>query len=207
MTQAVSRAPTRSAAPLPMPPELRDATTTPEVVTVPERTVLALDGEGAPEGQTFQRSVAAVYGIAYTLKFARKKARRPDFKIGPLEGRWWTGAARSAWRWQLRMAVPKDVTEAELVQSIADATHKKGGKLEASREAGCVTLARLPATRCGRVLHVGPYAKEGESFERMAAALGGAGLLLRKAHVEVYLSDPGRTKPDKLKTVLLVEVA
>src|SRR5574341_1549737 len=78
------------AVPLPMPPVLFNATTKPEAVTVPARTVLALDGQGAPEGQSFQRSVGAIYGIAYTLKFARKKGGRKDFKIGPLEARWWT---------------------------------------------------------------------------------------------------------------------
>jgi len=73
-----------------MPDVLWNATTTPDTVTVPSRTVLSLDGQGAPEGETFPRSIVAIYGIAYTLKFARKKAGGRDFKIGPLEARWWT---------------------------------------------------------------------------------------------------------------------
>ena len=201
--------------PLPMPPALWKATTTPEVVAVPARTVLALDGQGAPEGQAFQESIGAIYGVAYTLKFARKKARGGDFKIGPLEARWWTekpgrnvwDTPRQTWRWQLRMAIPRDVRAAELARTIEDATHKKGGKLEGSPEAARLVLAQLPTARLGKVLHVGPYATEGESFARIAAAVKDAGLVARNAHVEVYLSDPRRTKAEKLKTVLLVEVA
>src|SRR5919109_962506 len=92
MIRTTSR-PRRAAAPrpkaqsvaLPMPRVLWDATTTADVVTVPTRRVLTLEGQGAPEGPSFQQSVGAVYGAAYTLKFARKRAGRGDFKIGPLE--------------------------------------------------------------------------------------------------------------------------
>jgi hypothetical protein len=70
-----------------------------------------------------------------------------------------------------------------------------------------VALAPLPAERFGRVLHIGPYATEGESFARIAKVVEDAGLMARNAHVEVYLNDPRRTKAEKLKTVLLLEAA
>lgn len=198
-----------------MPREVRDATTTPDIVTVPARTILGLENRGAPEADIFQRSVAAIYGVAYTLKFARKKAGGGDFKIGPLEARWWTDdasrripqAPRHTWRWELRLAIPVDVTAAELAKAIDAALHKKGGKLEGNSDAARVALRALPAARCGRVLHVGPYAGEGESFARIAAAVESAGRVTGTAHLEVYLSDPRRTKAGKLKTVLLLELA
>lgn len=204
-----------AAVPLPMPRVLWDATTTPDVVTVPTRTVLTLDGQGAPEGQNFQNSVAAIYGLAYGLKFARRKAGRRDFKIGPLEARWWTDHAgrrlpdvpRESWRWQLRMAMPSDMRVAELARMVEAVAQKKSGKLTGNPEVARVTLSELPAARCGRVLHIGPYATEGASFGHIATALAGALLTPGNAHVEVYLSDPRRTKPDKLKTVLLLEAA
>jgi len=204
-----------STATLPMPQVLWDATTTPDVVTVPARTVLALDGRGAPEGRTFQDSVAAIYGVAYTLKFARKKAGRRDFRIGPLEARWWTDhprrrlpeVPRHAWRWQLRMAMPGDLRAAELARTIDAATHQKTGKLAGNPEVGRVALAQLSAARFGRVLHVGPYDAEAGSFARIGDAVVRAGFVPRNAHAEVYLSDPRRAKPEKLKTVLLLEVA
>lgn len=205
----------RAAAPLPMPRVLWDATTTPEAVTVPARTVLTLDGDGAPEGASFQHAVAAIYGVAYTLKFSRKKAGRRDFKIGPLEARWWTDdparclpeVPRESWCWQLRMAVPQNVSVAELTRTMETATHKKGGKLAGNPLVARVTLSELPAARCGRILHIGPYATEGTSFERVSATMKEALLTPGNAHVEVYLNDPRRTKPEALKTVLLLEAA
>jgi hypothetical protein len=194
--------------------ELLDATTTADIVTLPARAVLALEGEGAPESPAFQQSVAAVYGVAYTLKFSLKKARRPDFKIGPLEARWWTAhptlklpdVPRAAWHWELRIAVPDHVTVDDVTRAIEAATQRKGGKLENNPFALRVTRLALPAARCGRVLHVGPYADEGASFARIAAIARTAGLLPANAHSEIYLNDPRRTKPERLRTILLLDL-
>jgi hypothetical protein len=197
-----------------MPDVLLKATTNPDIVTVPARTVFSLDGQGAPEGEAFPRCIMAMYGVAYTCKFTRKKAGGRDFKIGPLEARWWTDtperpfldAPRETWRWQLRIAVPKDVNGAELSKTIDAVTQKRGGKLETNTEVTRVQLTALPEARYGRVLHVGPYATETESFRRIVAMLEAANVAPANAHLEVYLSDPRRTKPGKLKTVLLLEL-
>jgi hypothetical protein len=196
-----------------VPAVLLDATTTPDVVDVPARSAIAIDGAGPPDEPGFDRAVAALYGVAYGLKFARKPGGR-DFKVGPLEGRWWAEGApegvrqapRDTWRWRLRIAVPDDVVEADVAAVVRAAVAKKGGKLEASAEALRVALERIPAARAGRILHVGPYATEPASFARMGEALAAAGLRRAHPHVEVYLSDPRRSKPEKLKTVLLGDV-
>jgi hypothetical protein len=113
---------------------------------------------------------------------------------------------RDAWRWQLRLAIPRDVRATELARVIEDATHKKGGKLEGNPDAVRLALALLPAARVGRVLHIGPYANEGVSFARITEAVDQAGLVAGNAHVEIYLSDPRRTKAEKMRTVLFVEL-
>lgn len=199
----------------PMPHQLLDATATPDIATVPARTVLAIPGTGAPEDASFQRSVGALYGVAYTLKFARKRVGKPEFTLGALEARWWTDdpsrhiaqAPRASWRWELRLAVPAGVGAPEVARAIAAATGRRGGKLEGSAEATLVRRARLPARMYGRVLHVGPYGKEGESFARIVAMLERAGRRAANAHLEIYLSDPRRAAPEKLRTVLLLELA
>jgi len=199
--------------PLPVPAVLLDATTTPDVVDVPARSAVAIDGAGPPDEPGFERAVGALYGVAYGLKFARKPSGR-DFKVGPLEGRWWAEGApegvlqapRDTWRWRLRIAVPDDVVEADVAAVVRAAVAKKGGKLEASAEALRVALERIPAARAGRILHVGPYATEPASFARMGEALAAARLRRAHPHVEVYLSDPRRAKPEKLKTVLLGDI-
>ena len=195
-----------------MPAVLLDATTEPDVVEVPARTALAIDGSGGPDGAAFGRSVGALYGIAYGLKFARKD-RGPTFKIGPLEGRWWAEGVREsagppprdAWRWRLRLAVPSDVRDAELAGVVRAATLRKGGKLEGSEEARRVFLERLPGATAGRILHVGPYADEPRSLARVDVAMTAARVEPARSHLEIYLSDPRRTPPARLRTVLLRE--
>lgn len=197
---------------LPMPEELLTATGAADVVAVPARTVAAIEGAGGPHGDEFGRSVGALYGVAYTLKFSRKPAGG-DFQIGPLEGRWWAdGAASRAapppidqWRWRLRIGVPDDVDEHALADVIQAATMKKGGKLFGSAEARRVAIERVPAQTMGRILHLGPYADEPRSFAKIEEALAAARRTPAFPHLEIYLSDPRRTKPAKLKTVLLLE--
>ena len=202
------------APPLPIPPVLLAATTTPAVVKVPRRTAVAIDGEGPPDAPAFGLAIGALYGAAYGLKFSRKPSGR-DFKVGPLEGLWSAvGVPHTSvppppgtWRWRLRLAVPDDVKKAELTAVMDAAVHRKGGKLEGSAEARRVVLERIPAAKVGLLLHVGPYADEPASFARLEALLSAQGLQRALPHVELYLSDPRRTKPNKLKTVLWVDVS
>ena len=200
----------------PTPDELTRARNSPDIVQVPARACLSISGERGPETEDFGASVGALYGIAYGLKFARKKATGSDFKVGAMVGIWWaeghdltTGEVppRDTWRWSVQLDIPHDVT-AEEVRAIVDAAvTKKSGRLAGSPHARKVELAQEPPRRFGRVLHVGPFADEPESFARIEALLDAEGLRREMWHVEVYLSDPQRTSPEKLKTVLLMPVA
>ncbi len=127
--------------------------------------------------------------------------------VGRPEGNPFVVAPRERWRWRLRLAMPDDVTHAELEAAIAAATSKNGGKLEHSIEAAKVVLEQIPAQRVGRALHVGPYADEGKTFDAIAAVLAEQGLTPASSHVEIYLSDPRRTPAARLRTVLLRETA
>ena len=118
----------------------------------------------------------------------------------------WEVPAREAWRWRLQMAVPPDLTQREVDEMVESATSKKGGKLEGSEEARRLRVLRIPPARYARLLHVGPYATEPESFDRIDTFLVDQGLRREPWHVEVYLSDPGRTPPEKLKTTLLTRL-
>ena len=190
---------------------LTSATPDPDVVNVPPRRALEIEGFGAPGGEMFRRSIQALYGVAYTMKFDRKKSGTGDIPIAALEGDWLLqeGGAPSdpdTWRWRLRLTMPDDVTAADVRRAVHAVTTKKGGKLEGSVDARRVQLHRVPRKRYGRILHVGPYATETASIERLEALLRDRGLSRRPWHTEVYLSDPKRTAPDRLKTVLLVEL-
>jgi hypothetical protein len=107
----------------------------------------------------------------------------------------------------LRITVPSDVTQDEIAAVARDATTKKGGKLEGNTAVTRVFLEKIPETRCGRILHIGPYADEPRSFAVLAPVIAAAGARASHHHIEVYLGDPRRTAPDKLKTVLLKELS
>jgi hypothetical protein len=199
----------------PVPGELVHATQTPDVVDVPRRRCLAIDGAGAPSEPRFAEAIGALYGTAYTLRFARKLDAKSDFKIGPLEGHWaadvppgsTTTPSPEQWRWRLRIGVPSDVTKDELDRIKRQVVTKPGGKLEGSSVVPHVFVEDIHAQRLGRILHVGPYAAEPASFDLIAKALERAKLTPAPTHIEVYLNDPSRTKPAALKTVLLRELA
>jgi len=199
----------------PTPVELTGGKSAPDVVEVPSRSFIAISGEGAPDSNDFAASIGALYGISYGLKFSRKKAGTDDFKVGALVGIWRAQVGthpvgqpppRDAWRWTLELDVPDDVTPESVQDIITAAVTKKGGKLADSPYARRVELVKEPARRFGRMLHVGPYSTEPASFETMGAMLKSQGLRREPWHVEVYLSDPGRVAPDKLKTVLLAPI-
>jgi hypothetical protein len=199
----------------PVPRELVNATRTADIVSVPHRRCLAIDGVGSPQDPKFQRSVEALYGVSYALKFARKKAGKSDFKVGPLESHWsadprWEGAGKpppETWHWRLRIGVPLDVTRDDVERIEHEVVAKKGGKLQGSPVVPHVFVESIPTQRLGRVLHLGPYADEEASLALISAALERAGLRPAPTHLEVYRNDPGRTRPAALETVLLRELA
>jgi hypothetical protein len=208
----------------PTPDELLKPKRDPDIVAVPTRTVLSLGGQGDPNDPEFAQAIGALYGIAYTVRFSRKDAGREVFKVGPLVGEWRAegyevpgfeagpgeehrqSPPRDTWRWTLQIDMPPDLTDAELADAVEKATTKKKGKLEKSEEARRVELVRTDPVRCARILHVGPYADEPATFARMDAFLAERGLAREPWHVEVYLSDPGRTVPEKMKTGLLAKL-
>jgi hypothetical protein len=186
----------------------------PEFVKLPAARFLAIEGVGAPEAAPFQEAIAALYGVAYTLKFSVRKAGGEDFRVGPLEALWWAGGAgdaldfertpRSAWRWKAMIRLPGGVTKAAVEAAKRAVIAKRGalGRLDAQ-----VTVERFAEGRAVQLLHVGPYATEPASIARMRAAMDDAKLVARGRHHEIYLGDPRRTRPDKLRTILRQPVA
>ncbi len=199
----------------PVPRELVSAKRTADIVSVPRRRCLAIDGVGPPQDPKFEQSAAALYGVSYALKFTRKKTGHGDFKVGPLEGHWsadpaWRGTGKpppEAWHWRLRIGVPEEVTKDDVERIKHEVVANKGGKLQGSVVVPHVFLESIPTQRLGRVLHLGPYAQEDASFALISAALDRAGLSQAPTHIEVYRNDPRRTRPAALETVLLRELA
>jgi hypothetical protein len=201
---------------IPAPDALLKAKKTPDVVEVPARRVLSSEGAGDPDDPAFAEAIGVLYSVAYGIRFSRKAEGKTVFKVGPLVGEWRADPAyaeegelppRDAWRWTLQMDVPADVTAEEMSGVVDAAVTRRGGKLEGSEAARRLELLTTEPARFGRILHIGPYADEPASFVRLGHFLAEYELIREPLHVEVYLSDPGRTAPEKLKTALLVKVA
>jgi hypothetical protein len=181
----------------------------PAIVEVPELAFLMLDGRGDPgASQAYQDALQALYGVAYTLKFTLKKADpERDFKVAPLEGQWWADADkpsmaevqadRDSWNWTMMIALPDEVTAAE-VAAAADAAARR----RPLPAAGSIRLERFTEGLAAQIMYIGPYSDEAPTIERLHDFVTEQGYELRGRHHEIYLGDPRRTAPERLKTVI-----
>lgn len=181
-----------------------------QIVDVPRFQHLRVSGKGAPEGEAFQNAVNALYSTAYSVKFLLKKDGRMDFVVPPLEALWWSSEPcafeqnrRDDWEWTLMIMQPEEVTEADCNGAIESLV--KRGKGTPSHD--LVSLESLHEGRCVQVLHVGPYGSQGPRIEALHKFAASQGLAADGKHHEIYLSDPRRTAPERLKTVLRQPVA
>lgn len=170
---------------------------------------LGIEGRGAPGGTGFESAVGALYGMAFTIKMTRKFGGLPDYPVWKLEARYLNLDAalppppKDDWCWQLLIRTPDWVAAEELIQA-REKLAKRG------RDGGCerVSLIRLAEGRCAQMLHVGPYEEECRTLERMRAHAQTQGLRFGTGpHHEIYLSDPRRVEPARLRTILRVPVA
>lgn len=184
------------------------ATTTPQLVQVPPLTFLCLDGHGDPNtSPAYAAAVQALYSVSYAAKFAVKKAGGPDFKVSPLEGLWWaedlstflTGD-KSEWDWTMMIRQPDAVT-GDLFARLADEVAAKKS-MAAARQLRLISFEEGAAAQ---VLHVGPYATEAPTIARLHKFIREQGFTFdghRHKHHEIYLGDPRRSAPDKLRTII-----
>jgi hypothetical protein len=163
----------------------------PVLVDVPDLGYLMIDGKGAPDEGA--------------IKF-RLKADGLTMPILPLEALWFTGTDGSfdvdvpqdQWGWRALIAVSDDVTPAVFEDAMVEVRRKKGDS-DALRR---LRFERWREGRCAQVMHVGPYSEERPTIERLHAFIAEQGCRPRGAHHEIYLGDPRRADPAKLKTVL-----
>lgn len=189
----------------------------PELVDVPELLFLAIDGRGDPStAPEYRAAIECLYAVSYGLKLASKRDGGPDWKVSPLEGLWWVegqgeGEAppgghgdptgwtgdRSLWRWRALMRQPGHVTEAQVTAALDAAVARR--PLGA---AGGLRLERFREGPSAQVMHVGPYSAEAPTIERLHAFIAEQGLVPSGRHHEIYLSDPRRAAPERLRTVI-----
>ena len=185
----------------------------PEIVTVPKMNYIAVRGTGNPneEGGAYQQAVGVLYAVAYTLKMSYKTDYRIqgffEYVVPPLEGFWWQKGIegvdygnKDTFHWISVIRLPDFVTEEDFKWAVETASKKK--KLD------CSAAEFLPMEEglCVQMMHHGPFDDEPASVALMDAFLEQNGYINdfseNRMHHEIYLSDPRRCSPDKMKTVI-----
>ncbi|RDE14470.1 MAG: hypothetical protein C4K49_07630 [Candidatus Thorarchaeota archaeon] len=176
----------------------------PSIVRVPKMNFLMLDGKGSPSDEEYHQAIEVLYGVAYTLKFMLKKEGVTDFVVMPLEGLWWTEAKtgldmsnKASWEWTALMLQPEQVTKSHVDKAIEELRRKKN-PLGLSK----LRFGAFDEGLAVQIMYIGPWADEKSTIEMLHAFADEKGYRLRGKHHEIYLSDPRRTAPGKLKTVI-----
>ncbi|UCG04107.1 MAG: GyrI-like domain-containing protein [Candidatus Heimdallarchaeota archaeon] len=177
------------------------------IVDVPPLNFLMIDGQGYPgTSQEYQDAMQTLYPLSYTLKFMMKKKGK-DYVVMPIEGLWWAEnmnvfteafmEKKDEWLWTSMIMQPDFITQELVDQAIKDVRKKK--------DPPAISKLRFENYHEGlsvQILYFGSYSDEGPTISRMHQYAEDQGYRLRGKHHEIYLSDPRRTKPEKLKTII-----
>lgn len=187
----------------------------PAIVEVPAMNFLMIDGSIEPgmepgSSPSFASATAKLYGAAYGLKFsAKKRADNPvDYQVMALEGLWWVDDGqfdirrKDNWKWTLMIMQPDDIDRVFFDTTMASIRSKKG---DAAVDG--VRLERFEEGLCVQIMHIGPYATEPPNVDRLRAFAEEQGCRFKNHHHEIYIGDPRRADPAKLKTVLRHPIA
>jgi hypothetical protein len=177
------------------------------VVDVPAMQYLMVDGHGDPNtAQAYKDAVEALYAVAYKLKFASKVDLDKDYVVPPLEGLWWaedmasftTTRDKSAWDWTMMIMQPSWITQ----EMVEEAVEQVGAK----KDLPALSRLRFETYHEGlavQIMHVGSYDDEAPTIHRMHHEfMPQNGYEPAGKHHEIYLGDPRKVAPEKLKTVL-----
>ena len=176
------------------------------VVDVPAMTFLMVDGKGDPNtSREYAEAIEALYSVAYTLKFMIKLGPNPvDYSVMPLESLWWSDDVndfftgnKDNWQWTAMIMQPEHVTRELFEEAVQQAERKK--QLPALRKLRLEEFREGPSAQ---IMYVGPYSAEGPTIASLHDAITEKGYELSGKHHEIYLGDPRRTAPDKLRTVI-----
>ena len=177
------------------------------IIDVAPMQYLMIDGHGDPNtSPLYAQALEALYPVAYKMKFASKRELGRDYVVPPLEGLWWaedmnaftTARDKSQWYWTMMIMAPDWIDTATFKTAVEQAGVKNPPK-----RLGDVRLEVLTEGRCVQTLHIGSYDNEGPVLAQMHQEFIPAhDLQMTGKHHEVYFSDPRRTAPEKLRTLL-----
>lgn len=185
----------------------------PGMIEIPAMNYVAVRGKGdpnEPEGE-YQKAMNLLYGIAFTIKMSYKGSYKIDgyfsYVVPPLEGLWWQegvegidDSRKGNFQWISMIRLPDFVKKEDFDWAVAEATAKK--KTDYSKTEYFTYREGI----CVQCMHIGSYDQEPETIRKMDAFAAKQGYVPDfsegRYHHEIYLSDPRRTAPEKLRTVI-----
>ncbi len=181
----------------------------PSLVDLPARPFLMIDGEGDPASQRYADAVQALYPLAYGIRAEIKRATGDGYTVLPLEGLWWADDMsqfsvddKAAWKWRMMICLPDLATADMAAEVLPKVVSSK--KLVAGDLVRFGVFAEGPAAQ---VMHVGSYADEAPTIQKLHRFIQGEGLARSGLHHEIYFGDPRKSDPARLKTILRQPVA
>lgn len=181
-----------------------------DLVDVPELGYLVVGGHGAPGGDAFQAAFSTIFPVAYAAHFAARRERGVRTPLMPPEALYWADdpnpraldtTPMEQWRWAVMVMQPDPIDDLIIEFAMEHARAKSVANLEALR------YERWSEGLCLQTVHVGPYDAEGPAITALASAAADADLVPHGRHHEIYLGDPARTAPERLRTIIRQPVA
>lgn len=176
------------------------------VVKLPKYNYLMVDGAGDPNtAPAYVEAIELLYGASYTLKFMSKNELGRDYVVPPLEGLWWAKdmksfekREKSKWSWTMMIMVPNGITKSHVTKAIKTFQEKKP-----AAKTSKLRFESLTEGFSVQVLHIGPYDAEGPILSKLHNEyMPENNFEFNGKHHEIYLGDPRKTAPSKLKTIL-----
>lgn len=175
----------------------------PIVVEFGKISYIIIEGKGEPAGETFTKAVESFYPFAYGIKKICK-SKNQDFGVPKLEGLWWVKSGkhaletpRSQWYWKLLIRMPDFVTSEIFKTAQEEVFNKKGLDL-----INKIKFEIIDEGKCVQIMHIGAYSDEPKTIQKMQDFMKEHKLSENGLHHEIYLSDPRKTVPEKMKTIL-----
>ena len=190
--------------------------TKPMIVDVPKMTFIMVDGKGNPNAEDgeYQNAMNVLYGLSYAIKMSKMSGKQPEgyfeYVVPPLEGLWWVDDEKfdglnimdkEKFYWTSMIRQPEFVTE-EVFNWAKEELKKKKPNIDLST----ARLEIFAEGKCAQVMHIGPYDKEPDTIRTLEQYIIESGYMNdiseKRRHHEIYLSDPRKALPERLKTVI-----
>ena len=177
-----------------------------EIINIPTMKFLMIDGEGNPNtAKSYKDAVETLFSVSYKLKFLIKKSELEiDYKVMPLEGLWYAKPDqglniddKESWNWTAMIMQPEFI-KSDMIELAVNEVKKK----KSLESLSVLRFEEFQEELCAQILYIGPYSEEAPTIEKMHSYITENRYTFNGKHHEVYLNDPQRTSPEKLKTIL-----